>query len=78
MQLRKQNEILIVGLDDAQNFLKGMVIALKYLSGMTLIIWQTKISFTSERSPPLNEINHVIVLRICVLADYANASLNGL
>ena len=26
----------------------------------------------------LNEINHVIVLRIFVLADYANASLNGL
>ena len=42
---------------------------------MTLIIWQTKISFYLQKDLlSLNEINHVIVLRIGVLADYADAS----
>jgi hypothetical protein len=67
LQLRKQNEVLIVGLDDAEKKLKRIVIALKYLSRMTFIIWQTH--FFAESPLSLKEINHVIE-RINVLANY--------
>lgn len=75
LQLRKQNEILIVGLDDAQNFSEKNCDCFVVLIPHDAYHLANKNFFYLQKDLlSLNEINHVIMLRIGVLADYADAS----
>ena len=78
LQLRKQNEVLIVGLDDAKKSQKNCDCFVVLIPHDVYHLANKNFFYLQKDLLSLNEINHVIVLRIFVLADYANASLNGL